>query len=171
MLTTSKHTGIALETKLELFISSIISNIWQVSLICDGNLLANSNKTFSTKMDKFSTSVLQPLVITLTGLFSLCLNITIYLSSHGAKGTKYATIRNKGRYMEKAIRPRHSRKLLQDKITKHHNIDNKKRKDQRFSKKQLINKKKLKRVRHKNNYRERIHFAKVNGPDQTAINL
>ena len=73
--------------------------------------------------------------------------------------------------MEKAIRPKHSRKLLQDKITEHHNIDNKKRKDQRFSKKQLINKKKLKRVRHKNNYRERIHFAKVNGPDQTAINL
>ena len=73
--------------------------------------------------------------------------------------------------MEKAIRRRHSRKLSRDKITEHHNIDNKKRKNRRFSKKQLINKKKLKRVRHKNNYRERIQFAKVNGPDQNAINL
>ena len=73
--------------------------------------------------------------------------------------------------MEKAIRRRHSRKLSRDKITEHHNIDNKKRKNRRFSKKQLINKKKLKRVRHKNNYRERIQFPKVNGPDQNAINL
>ena len=60
--------------------------------------------------------------------------------------------------MEKAIRRRHSRKLSRDKITEHHNIDNKKRKNRRFSKKQLINKKKLKRVRHKNNYRERIRI-------------
>ena len=72
--------------------------------------------------------------------------------------TTYATIRNKVRYMEKAIRRRHSRKLSRDKITEHHNIDNKKRKNRRFSKKQLINKKKLKRVRHKNNYRERIRI-------------
>ena len=58
MLTTSnikyQPHQIALELKLELFISSIISNIWQVSLIRDGNSLANSNKMFSTKMDKFS---------------------------------------------------------------------------------------------------------------------
>ena len=79
MLTASKLTRIALELKLELFISSIISNIWQVSLIRDGNLLANSNKTFSTKMDKFSTAVLQPLVITLTGLFSLCVLTLPYI--------------------------------------------------------------------------------------------
>ena len=72
---------------------------------------------------------------------------------------------------KKAIKRRHSRKSSRDKITEHHNIDNKKRKNRRFSKKQLINKKKLKRVRHKNNYRERIQFAKVNGPDQNAINL
>ena len=72
--------------------------------------------------------------------------------------TTYTTIRNKVRYMEKAIRRRHSRKLSRDKITEHHNIDNKKRKNRRFSKKQLINKKKLKRVRHKNNYRERIQI-------------
>ena len=85
--------------------------------------------------------------------------------------TTSATIRNKVRYMKKAIRCRHSRTLSRDKITEHHNIDNKKRKNRRFSRKQLINKKKLKRVRHKNNYRERIHFAKVNGPDQNAINL
>ena len=58
ILTTSKLTRIALELKSELFISSIISNIWKVSLIRDGNLLANS--------------VLQPHVITLTRLFSLC---------------------------------------------------------------------------------------------------
>ena len=85
--------------------------------------------------------------------------------------TTYATIRNKVRYMEKAIRRRHSRKLSRDKITEHYNIDNKKRKNRRFCKKQLINKKKLKPVRHKNNYRERIQFAKVNGPDENAINL
>ena len=54
-----------------MFISSIISNIWQVSLIHDGNSLSNLNKTFSTKIDKFSTEVLQPLFITLKGLFSL----------------------------------------------------------------------------------------------------
>ena len=85
--------------------------------------------------------------------------------------TTYAAIRNKVRYIEKAIRHRHSRKLSRVKITEHHNIDNKKRKNRRFSKKQLINKKKLKRVRHKNNYRERMNFAKVNAPDQNAINL
>ena len=58
MLTTSSLTRIALELKLELFISSIISNIWQIFLIYDGNSLANSNKIFSTKVDKFSTAVL-----------------------------------------------------------------------------------------------------------------
>ena len=73
--------------------------------------------------------------------------------------------------MEKAIIRRHSRKLSRDKIAEHHNIDNKKRKNRRFSKKQLINKKKLKRARHKSNYRERIQLAKVNSPDQNAINL
>ena len=73
--------------------------------------------------------------------------------------------------MDKEISRRHSRKLSRDKINKHHNIDNKKRKNRRFSKKQLINKKKLKRVRHKNNLREQMHFAKVNDPDQNAINL
>ena len=73
--------------------------------------------------------------------------------------------------MKKAIRRRHSRKLSRDKITEYHNIGNKKKKNQRFSKKQLINKKKLKRVRHKNNYRERVHFTKMNGPDQNAINV
>ena len=84
--------------------------------------------------------------------------------------TTYATIGNKVRYMEKAIRRRHSREL-RDKITEHHNIDNKKRKNWCFSKKQQINKRKLKQVRHKNNYRERIQFAKVNGPDENVINL
>ena len=68
--------------------------------------------------------------------------------------TTYATIRNKVRYMEEAIKRRYSMKLSRDKITEHHNIDNKKRKNRCFSRKQLINKKKLKRVRHKNNYRE-----------------
>ena len=58
MLTTSSLTRIALELKLELFISSIISNIWQIFLIYDGNSLANSNKIFSTKVDKISTAVL-----------------------------------------------------------------------------------------------------------------
>ena len=85
--------------------------------------------------------------------------------------TTYTTTRNKVRYMEKATRRRHSRKLLRDKITEHQNIDSKKRKNRRFSKKQLANKKKLKRVRIKNNYRERIHLVKVNGPDQNAINV
>ena len=60
---------------------------------------------------------------------------------------------------------------MRDKITEHHNTDGKKRKNRRFSKKKLINKTKLKRVRHKKYYRERINFAKVNGPDQNAINL
>ena len=101
---------------------------------------------------------------------SLKVQLVNNLSDEDYKTTN-ATIRNKVRYMEKAIRRRHCRKLSRDKITEHHNIDNKKRKNRRFSKKQLINKKKLKRVRHKNNYRERIQFAKVNGPDQNAINL
>ena len=48
-------------------------------MICDGNLLANSNKTFSTKMGKFSMAVLQPFVITLTGLFSLCVLTLPYI--------------------------------------------------------------------------------------------
>ena len=60
---------------------------------------------------------------------------------------------------------------MRDNITEHHNIDDKKRKNPRFSKKQLVNEKKLKRVRHKNNYRELILFAKKNGQDQNAINL
>ena len=85
--------------------------------------------------------------------------------------TTYATKGNKVRYLEKAVRRRHSRELLMAKITEHHNIDNKKRKNWCFSKKQLINKRKLKQVNHKNNYRERIQFAKVNGPDQNTINL
>ena len=66
--------------------------------------------------------------------------------------TTYATKSNKVRYLEKAIRRRHSRELLMAKITEHHNIDNKKRKNWCFSKKQLINKRKLKQVNHKNNY-------------------
>ena len=84
---------------------------------------------------------------------------------------RYATIRNKVRYMERAIRRRNSRKLSRNKSNEYHNINNKMRKSRCFSKKQLINKKKLKRKRHKNNYRERIHFAEVNGLDQNAISL
>ena len=81
MLTTSKLTRMALKLRFELFISSIISNTWHVSLIRDGNSLANLKKTFSTKMDKFSTAVLQPLVITLRGLFSLCVLTLPYIYS------------------------------------------------------------------------------------------
>ena len=62
----------------------MVGIIWQVSLICDGNSFANSNKTFLTKIDKFPTSVLQPLVINLTGLF-MCLNVTIHLPGNGAR--------------------------------------------------------------------------------------
>ena len=57
MLTTSNLTTIAIELKLELFISSLISNIRQVALISNGNSLANSNKVFLTKIDKFFTAV------------------------------------------------------------------------------------------------------------------
>ena len=46
-----------------------------------------------------------------------------------------------------------------------------KEKKWRFSGNQLINKKRPKHVRHKDNYRERIHLAKVNEPDQNSINL
>ena len=49
------------------------------------NLLANSNKTFSKKMDQFFTAVLKPLVINLTGLFYLCV-VTIHLPSSGDRG-------------------------------------------------------------------------------------
>ena len=81
MLTTSKLTRMALKLRFELFISSIISNTWHVSLIRDGNSLANLKKTFSIKMDKFSTAVLQPPVVTLTGLFSLCVLTLPYIYS------------------------------------------------------------------------------------------
>ena len=81
MLTTSKLTRMALKLRFELSISSIISNTWHVSLIRDGNSLANLKKTFSIKMDKFSTAVLQPLVVTLTGLFSLCVLTLPYIYS------------------------------------------------------------------------------------------
>lgn len=76
--------------------------------------------------------------------------------------------------MEKAIKCRHSKKLQNYKITENRNIedkDTKKRKNQNFSKKELLNKKSLKGVRHKNNYRETIHPPKVNQSDQNAINL
>ena len=46
--------------------------------------------------------------------------------------TAYATICSKVRYMEKAIRRRHSRKLSRDKITQYHNIDKKKEKKSAF---------------------------------------
>ena len=49
--------------------------------------------------------------------------------------TTYSTIRTKVRYMEKTIRRRHSRQLSRDKITEYRNIDDKKRKNRRFSKK------------------------------------
>ena len=57
MLTTSNLTTVAIELKFELFISSLISNIWQVALISDGNSLANSTKIFSTKIDVFQCGV------------------------------------------------------------------------------------------------------------------
>ena len=57
------------------------------------------------------------------------------------------------------------------KNTEHHNIDDKKRKSRRFSKKQLVDKNKLKQVRHNNNYRKRIQLEKASEPDQNAITL
>ena len=48
-----------------------------LSLICDGNSFAVSNEIFSAKNDKFSTAVLQPLVITLAGIFFMCHNIAV----------------------------------------------------------------------------------------------
>ena len=86
-----------------------------------------------------------------------CKNLKVQLLNN-LSGKNYKitqpTMSNKVRYMEKAIRRRHSRKLSRDKITDHHSIDDKKRKNRYFSKKQLINKSTFKRVRHKNNYRE-----------------
>ena len=64
---------------------------------------------------------------------SLEVQLVNNLSDEDYKTTN-ASIRNKVRYMKKAIRRRHCRKLSRDKITEHHNIDNKKRKNRRFSK-------------------------------------
>ena len=88
------------------------------------------------------------------GLKKQCKNLKVQLASNLSDKdykTTYATIRNKVRYMEKAIRHRNSSKLLRDKTTKHHNIDKRKRKNRHFSKKQQINKNEVKLVRHKNN--------------------
>ena len=66
-----------------------------------------------------------------------CKNLKAQLLNNlsGKDYKTYAAIRNKVRYMEKAMRRRHSRKLSRGKITDHHNIDDKKRKNRRFSKK------------------------------------
>ena len=55
-----------------------------------------------------------------------CKNLKVQLVSNLSDKdykTRYATIRNKVRYMERAIRRRHSRKLSRDKINEHHNIN------------------------------------------------
>ena len=69
--------------------------------------------------------------------------------------------------MEKTIRCRHCRKLLKDRITENHNIDNKKRKNRRFSKKRLINKKKLKRKGTKINTENEYTSQKLMTPIKT----
>ena len=71
MLTTSQQTKIALVGKNIILILSIISSRWLLSLVLDETLSDNSNKTCSIETDKLSIAVLQPLVITLTGLFTL----------------------------------------------------------------------------------------------------
>ena len=45
--------------------------MWLVFLILDGILLTSLHKTFSKKVDNFSTAVLQSLVITVTALLIL----------------------------------------------------------------------------------------------------
>ena len=67
-----------------------------------------------------------------------CKNLKVKLVNNLSNkdyNTTYATIRNKVRYMEKEIRREYSRKLSRGKIAELHNIDNKKRKNRRFSKK------------------------------------
>ena len=129
-------------------------------------ILSNASKSIMSRILKEINKDIHPLK-------KQCKNLKVQLVNNLSDKdykTTYATIGNKVRYMEKAIRRRHSREL-RDKITEHHNIDNKKRKNWCFSKKQRITKRKLKQVRHKNNYREGIQFAKVNGPDENVINL
>ena len=71
-------------------------------------------------------------------LVKQCKNLNVQLVNNLSDKdykTTYATLRNKVRYMEKVIRRKYSRKSLRDKIIEHHNIDDKKRKNQHFSKK------------------------------------
>ena len=67
----TKLTKIALAGKNILLILSIISSRWLLSLVLDEILSDNSSKTCSIETDKLFIAVLQPLVITLTGLFTL----------------------------------------------------------------------------------------------------
>ena len=71
MLITSKLTRTEFSGKLQSFKLSIMSNICLVSLILDGILSAFLYKTYFTNIDRISTTVLQALVIVLTGLLTL----------------------------------------------------------------------------------------------------
>ena len=74
MLITSKLTRTEFSGKLQSFKLSIMSNICLVSLILDGILSAFLYKTYFTNIDRISTTVLQALVIVLTGLLTLWIN-------------------------------------------------------------------------------------------------
>ena len=153
----------------------VVKYCWNLSLCTNNTHLQKYCKTTLIRASQRITSrVLKEVNKDIRRLKKQCKNLKVQLVNNFSPKdykTTYVTIRNKVRYTEKAIRRRHSRKLSRNKITEHHNITDKKRKNRRFSKRQLLNKKELKRVRHKNNYRERVNFAKVHGPDQNAINL
>ena len=75
IFTTSKLSKTQFSDNIDLFVSSIISSILLLSFIFELNLSAN-RFVFSTKIESFSTTVLQPLVIIRTGLSALCVFTT-----------------------------------------------------------------------------------------------
>ena len=95
-------------------------------------------KTISSRASKSIMSrVLNEVNNDIHRLKKQCKNLKVQLVSNLSDKDykiRYATIRNKVRYMERAIRRKNSRKLSREIINEHHNISDKKRKNWCYSK-------------------------------------
>ena len=109
---------------------------FNLSLCANNHHLQKYCKTILTRaLKSIMVRVLKVVNKDIYRLKKQCKNLKVqFVSNLSDKDykTTYATISNKVRYIEKAIRRRHSRKLSRDKITEHKNIDNKKKEKSAF---------------------------------------
>ena len=97
-------------------------------------------------------------------------NTSVRTSTKEHYNKSLATIRNRLKTLERSIRKKQRWKFIRDNIRYENNLETTTKKNKRFSKQKIQQKKTEKRKKYKHNRNQRITDIKNNLTDQNAIN-